>query len=161
MRATWLVGLLGAALLAASAGAPDAFAADPGRTRADKLDRAGKDAFRHGAYGDAAIAFKAAYEASPSPGRLFNLGKAYQRAGDLPGAIRTFERYLEEAPDAEDTEDVSEALGFLRTKVPVTLTTYPAGARFEVRSGDDRWAGEAPWSAWLEPGRCEVLVELE
>jgi len=163
---------VGAGLLACAglllAAAPPALAGPTteDEREADRLDKVGKDAFRSGAYDDAAIAFKAAWEADPTPGRLYNLGKAYQRAGDLERAIATYQRYLDEVPDAEDAQQVEEGIDFLRvklerTKVPLEVTTYPDGATLGIECGDTRVGGTTPWSGWLLPGPCRVRIDRD
>jgi len=161
-------GLVGLALVLGMAAPRTGYARSgkSGEARARKMDKAGKKAFKHRAYDDAVIAFKAAHAASPTPGRLFNLGKAYQRVGNLQKAIETFERYVQESEDADDAADVEEALGFMRakleqTKVAFGVTTYPEGATFQVSTSGYQHAGETPWAAYLDPGRYEVLIEKE
>ncbi len=153
------------AILLATAPAPPAVAGpSAGEREAARLDKVGKNAFRNGAYDDAVIAFKTAWEKAPTPGRLYNLGKAHQRAGNLEGAIKTYERYLEEAPDARDRDQVEEGVDFLRvklerTKVPLEITTYPEGATIGLECGATRVGGETPWSGWLAPGPCRLIIE--
>ena len=61
-------------------------------------------------YRDAVQEFSKATEYAPDwADAWFNLGVAQEKVGDLPGAMKSFQRYLDLDPDAPDRNDV-EAL---------------------------------------------------
>jgi tetratricopeptide (TPR) repeat protein len=72
--------------------------------------------YNEGEYTEAATLLRRAYELHSDPTLLFNLARALEAGGDLGGAIDGYERYLEESPEAEDRDDVSERLQRLRRR---------------------------------------------
>jgi tetratricopeptide (TPR) repeat protein len=84
----------------------------PGRASADRptaeaeargLTVQAKTAFDAGHFADAAALLVRAYAVSPSSTLLYNMGRAYQQAGDRTNAIDAYQRYLatESAPADE------------------------------------------------------------
>lgn len=55
-----------------------------------------------------------AYELRPQPSYLFNIGQCYHRLGNYDKAIRTFELYLFQEPEADDREDVQRMIEISR-----------------------------------------------
>ncbi|MGE0788744.1 MAG: hypothetical protein AB7S26_23935 [Sandaracinaceae bacterium] len=74
-------------------------------------------AYGDGDYATAAELFGRAYEATHDPALLVSRGRAAERAGMTREAVEAYERYLEEAPDAEDRPDVERSLGTLRRQL--------------------------------------------
>ncbi len=72
----------------------------------------------------AASAFPEAHSHLPSPEFLFNQGEALSKAGDVQGAVRAFQQYLNAAPDAPDAGKVRERS---------TGCSRPAAARWRSR----------------------------
>ena len=105
-------------------------AADAGKTKvhAEKLhnealkyaqqafDR-GEVAYKEGRFGDAAVAFGEAYDQMPFPQFLYNRGASLEKAGETKQAIREYQRYLNEQPDAQDADRVSAHIEHLQAQV--------------------------------------------
>jgi tetratricopeptide (TPR) repeat protein len=62
--------------------------------RAGELALAAKAAFDRGAFRDAAELLKQAYALKPSAALLYNLGRAYQQAGERASAVDAYQAYL-------------------------------------------------------------------
>ena len=153
-----------------SALAPDQAAARPrpakAAKRAKRMEKVGKVAYKNERYDDAIIAFKAAYEALPKPKFLYNLARCHEKKGALAEAARHYERYLTEAPDAEDREAVETQASFLTEKLRQTMarlsvTSKPPGAALRIEGEGSRLDVATPWSGWLDPGRYELSVLAE
>lgn len=69
--------------------------------RAHELYELGDRLYSHGQYDAAIDSFREAYRLSRRPLMLFNLANAQERAGYLPGAVESLERYLPSVPEAE------------------------------------------------------------
>ena len=66
----------------------------------------GQEAFNAGRFREAAGAFAEAYEQKPFPQFLYNIGAAYDMAGDTKSAVRNYQLYLSMSPDANDAGKV-------------------------------------------------------
>ncbi len=73
----------------------------------------GQTAFQAGDFKAAAAAFAEAYSHLPLPEFLFNQGEALSKAGDVQGAVRAFQQYLNAAPNAPDAGKVRERIAAL------------------------------------------------
>ena len=92
-----------------------------------------------GDYDAAADGFKAAYEARPFPQFLYNIGASYHMKGKKQSdveaygkAVEYYQRYLSEAPDAQDKDKVERSIKVLQGEIdrlkaapPPTGTTPP------------------------------------
>ena len=68
---------------------------------------------------DRAIAgYKRAYELSPAPGLLFNIGQAYRAKGDREHALYFYAAFLREEPDAPERAFVEARMAALRAAPP-------------------------------------------
>ncbi len=112
---------LGAALCApaaASAQAQPGSAARPGSAEADRralaLYEEGSAAFELEDYSTAAARFEAAFNLSPRPRILYNLGLTYDRLGIPQQAIDAYERFLSQLPNAREREQVEARIRVLR-----------------------------------------------
>ncbi len=76
-----------------------------------------RDAFAKGDYELALSRFKQAYELSPRPALLFNIGTTLDRLRRDEEALATFEKYLAEAPNAPDRPQVEARMRSLRVAV--------------------------------------------
>ncbi len=74
----------------------------------------GQALFIAGEYQQAAAIFEAGYAEHPYSAFLFNAGVCYQKAGQPTAAIRAFEKYLKEDPQAPDAAEVSSRIEKLR-----------------------------------------------
>ncbi len=82
--------------------------------RAVLLFEESEDAYNEGRFDEAAAMLRRAHSIHPDPLLLFNLARALEGDGDLEGAIESYERYIEEAPDAEDRGAVEARVRTLR-----------------------------------------------
>ncbi len=141
-----------------------AAAADPERVaEGERLDRLGKTHYKAERFEDAAAAFEAAFDADPKPRFLFNLGRAEERLGRYPQAVRHVRRYLEEGEDDADDDEVEALLAILEVKLrkahgKVEILSKPQGALVQLRSPDHSADGQTPYSDWLPFGRYNVTV---
>ena len=140
--------------------------ADPPPPRVEKDDpkvrfQHGVDLFRDGDYRAAVIEFRRAYELSPNPRVLYNLGEASLEAQDYPAAQSALRRYLDEVG-----KDVPPAR---RTQVEVDLRKLDARiAKIMIRSNvddaeisiDDVPVGHTPLSAPLVVGAGRRRIVL-
>ena len=83
--------------------APALVGAEPGKVprHAKKLAAQGRAAHAAGAYGDAILAYKEAYELAPSPSLLFNLAQSYRLAGNCHAAVQMYRRFIATDPGME------------------------------------------------------------
>lgn len=77
----------------------------------------GRDAFDAGRYEDALRLFEAAYELSPRPEMLYNIGTTADRLRRNERALEAFEQYLEELPDSELRGPVESRARVLRAEI--------------------------------------------
>lgn len=62
--------------------------------------RLGVEAYESGRYAQAIAALKRAYLLKPVPGLLYNIGRTYEKLGDLKSAVYYYEHYLSDAPES-------------------------------------------------------------
>jgi hypothetical protein len=102
---------------------------------AQHYDR-GLELARGGAYSAAIIEFRRAYELSPHPAVLFNLGQMYVAVGDPIRAIEQFEHYLDAGgssiPEARRAEVLGEIGRQKALTAALSIRTDPPGARISV-----------------------------
>ena len=106
-----------------------------------------------GAFDAAVVEFERAYELSPHPTVLYNLGQAFVGLGDPVAAVDTLTRYLAEAGDsvpAARRAAVREEIEKQRARIgSLTLDVVPAGA---TASLDGRDVGQTPLTVPLRVG---------
>lgn len=73
--------------------------------------------YRDGRYEEAAEVLARLAESIPDPVLFYNLGRAYESAGQLQPAVQAYERYLTLAPDAKDADAVAARVGRLQERV--------------------------------------------
>ncbi len=86
---------------------------------AARYDAKGKAAYQKGRHDDAAAAFELAYRADPLPRFLHNLGRCYERQGDLSRAVEVLERYVSEETDPAERKDGKATLEIVRLRALV------------------------------------------
>jgi tetratricopeptide (TPR) repeat protein len=74
----------------------------------------GNAAYAAGKFKEAAAAYAEAYEQKPLPEFLYNMGAAYQRAGDTKQAVKNYQLYLSMHPDAKDAYQVRNMMNKLQ-----------------------------------------------
>ncbi len=100
---------------AASAQAPSPAPSGETLDPAARFDLA-EQRYREGRYEEAAEILSSLAASFPEPVLLYNLGRAYESAGQLEAAIEAYSRYLEVAPDAADADAVRARAGRLRER---------------------------------------------
>lgn len=143
---------------AAAAAGPAALTGD-----AAKFDRMAKKAYVKQAYDDAVAAFELAYKADPRPKFLFNIGRCYEKKGDLPKAMEWVSRYRDLAGKDDDRSQADDLLALLEVKLRtdrsvVSITTTPVEAVIRLRGDADNEDGLAPFRRWMAFGVYELEV---
>ncbi|MGE0787257.1 MAG: tol-pal system YbgF family protein [Sandaracinaceae bacterium] len=124
-RALLHLGFLVAAVLVADpaplhaqAGSADGAREEPRLTPEDEQARAiyrlGQDAYQEARFEEALLHFREAYELSPRPELMYNIGACHERLLQWSDAIAAFERYLELAPDAANRANVEARIRVAR-----------------------------------------------
>ena len=129
-------------------------------TRATAVRREGRGSWVRG-WDDAISAFQLAWDTDPVPRYLFNIGRSYERKGDLVKAVEFVERYVEAESNEGERADGEETLQILRSKLgrtmrEVAVRSEPPGALVRLVSNKDDVAGVTPMSKWV-PLLCGVL----
>jgi len=161
--------LLATALLFASP-APGAPTAPTSSERAVAPDgdaethyRAGVNAFAAGRYSEAVELFRDADRKKPSAALSFNMARAYEKLGDVAGALRSYRDYLRRAKDPDDRAAVRRFVDALSKRLAargvqqVTVLSTPPGATVSV---DGELVGVTPWTSELTPGAHEISLHL-
>ena len=78
---------------------------------------AGRDAFSHGDYADAAARFQHAYQLSQRRELLFNIGTAYERLHRWVPARDAFQGYLEAFPNAPERDELRGRLSVIEQEI--------------------------------------------
>ena len=154
---------LGVAICVAAAGVE--VAAEPRKPSraAKRFEKKAKKAYARKRWDDALTAFLLAYEADPHPRFLYNASRASQKKGDFETSIEFLLRYLEAETDPEELADGQAELRIMEARLkqshaPLDLTTTPAAAMVELRSGRRELAMRAPVSRWLRAGSWRLQV---
>lgn len=115
-----------------------------GDVEARALFDAGEVAFREGRFDDALADFQAAYDRSPRPLLLFNIGTAADRLRRDAVALDAFERYLAALPEAPNAVEVRARVEVLRQAVAASaeeVSTVPTEVATPPPTGSD----PTPW----------------
>jgi len=130
------------------------------RDRAREAFSQGQELYRTGDFAGALAAFQTAEATQPSPAAEYNIGRCYERLGQLPEAVAAYERYLAAAPLAQDHEAVAEHVAKLRGDIPpegrLSVSVEPTGAQVTV---DQSPPEPAPVDKLLSAGHHVVLAE--
>jgi tetratricopeptide (TPR) repeat protein len=124
----------------------------------------GVELYKEKRWRDAMAEFEAAYRAKPHGALHFNVAQCKERLEDWPGALRSYQDYLREVPDASDRAAVRKSMQKIeerlaRAGVQVLLVyADPPGARVTVE-GLER--GKAPLHVVLQPGSYAVTLALD
>jgi len=133
-------------------------AADSKSEARDRLEE-GSALYRNGDYQGALRKFEQARGLFPSAKIYFNLGQAYSRLGRPAAAVDAFERFLDEATDADPARraDAARFVTELEPRVARVRVQVPAGSEVAV---DGRPAGVAPLKRAIpvEPGSHQVTA---
>lgn len=101
---------------------------------------------------EAAKEFRSAIELAPnSTPAWYNLGAVLEKAGDIPGAIAAFKRYLELAPKAEDATQLSDKLIRLE---------YRQERALKLQSLEGKWTtGAIPFRLTMQANKFNLQSE--
>lgn len=106
--------------------APAAGTSAPNPTSPDALSDEAIARFKAKDYEGAVDYFERAYAVDPKPNYLFNIGRVYEEAGQLPEAVRFYERFLREpGVDLESREIALQRLRLLRAIIAETTPKEP------------------------------------
>jgi len=150
---------LGAAL-------PDSATAQPRRpTPAQMRDAAriyqeGLNLMENGNPEAALPKFQQAYDLAAPPNALFNMGACYEAMRNHERALEYYERYLVEAPNADDRRDVQNRIATIRAmKSRLTISSEPTGAQIFLDSGETA-VGTTDQELELTPGTHVITLRL-
>ena len=136
--------------------APKAPAADDASTAAAKGHfRRGLSYYKEARYREAISEFQAAYRIKPNAVLHYNIGQAYEKLGDIPAALSSYNDYLREDPQAPNRTTVQRAMANLQARLAATgvqmlyITSDPSDAEVWV---DGQLRGRSPFNAALPQG---------
>jgi tetratricopeptide (TPR) repeat protein len=131
----------------------------PGRAEAgdDDDDRAvaaakkryykGEKLFALGRFRDALTEYEGAFEASPLPEFLFNIGQCHRNLGDYRSAIFSFRKYLRLRPEAENRASVEKLIVDLERELAEADDRRPDGP-LPPPTGKPRPEGRPVYKKW-------------
>jgi hypothetical protein len=153
---------LATALAALLAVAGPARATDVSEARAHfKL---GAALYQAGKYRPAIAEFQAAYRFKPHGAIHFNIAQCREKLQEWPDALRSYEDYLREVPDARDRAAVRAAIGRIEERLAAAgvqallVYTDPPGAELQV---DGKTYGRTPYHISLPPGAYRISLSLD
>ena len=120
---------------------------DAQRAEAERLVIEGTAAYQDGDYARAATILERAHATVPSPRLLFNIARAWEKAGDRERAIEFYVRYLKAGDSEGDlVRRAGEALDVLRGQRPATPpAATPSPPAPPPPREDATTAGGVPW----------------
>ncbi|MBU1432540.1 PEGA domain-containing protein [Myxococcota bacterium] len=144
--------------------------AQPQETGSDEAYQAAKkraaQAFNNGEFEEAALFFKEAFDVQPRGNLLYNIGFCFEKANNLPNAVRFYQRFVEAMPSDPKRGAVQEKINEIKLQlkdlyVTVNVTSNPPGALIFIDAKSNGVMGKAPLSFELLPGVYHILAELE
>jgi tetratricopeptide (TPR) repeat protein len=108
----------------------------------------GSKAYDEGRYAEALDSFTAAYDLSPLPGLLFNIGQCHRQLKQHEKSVEYFERYLKEETDPQNRPEVEEMLAEERAAV---ASAKPASAEPAAPVAEAEPL-EVPQEVWIGAG---------
>lgn len=104
--------------------------------------------------------FQQAYDLAAPPNALFNMGACYEAMRNHERALEYYERYLVEAPNADDRRDVQNRISTIRAmKSRVTISSEPTGAQIFLDSGETP-VGTTDQELEVTPGTHVITLRL-
>ncbi len=94
-----------------------AYAEEPEMRSAKRHFDRGQKLFTLGKFDEALDEYQKAYDASPLPDFLYNIGQCHRNLGDYEQAIFSFKRFLQLDPDAPNREKVEIIIDELEDKL--------------------------------------------
>ncbi len=131
---------------------------------AEQLFAEGRQYFEDGDYESAIEQFQKAYDILGAPQLLYNIGEAHRRAENLVEAEHYFQKYLNEAEDPPNEEQVAERIIDLQQqlaakKAVLNISSEPAGVTVTIDGEDKRC--ETPCTLELLPGDYTLSATKE
>lgn len=124
----------------------------------------GKSAYDSEDYATAAAKFVEAYEYSDRPELLYNIGLAYQGAGELPEAEKYFQRYLKELPNARNADEVVNLVIDIQQEIAASYGTLEISANKTAQvflTGESAAACQTPCSLVLKAGKYDFVARAD
>ena len=165
--------LLGARAHAQPENAPEREAAEPpspaatapatSKAQARRHYAAGVESYEAGQFKDAIDHFLEANRLAPSPALSFNIARAYEKLGDIAGALAFYRDYLRRASDAEDRDEVGQIVTEFENRLrqkgvqQVTVLSEPDRATVVL---DGKPVGVTPWTGEIFPGQHRLQLRL-
>jgi PEGA domain len=153
--------LVAGAALALLLAAPSRAADDVAEARAH-FDQ-GSKLYRAGKYRDAIVEFEAAYRLKPHGAIHYNVAQCREKLEHWPEALRSYQDYLREVPDARDRAAVRATMGRIERRLAAAgvqaLLVYsdPPGAAIRI---DGKPRGRTPYHVALAPGIYRLSLAL-
>lgn len=91
--------------------------ADGKKDRALALFEKSDKAYKGGKFEEAVKLLEEAYRLYPEPLLLYNLGRAQEGLGDLPGAVASYERYLKDGKQISDRGAIERRVATLKAQL--------------------------------------------
>ena len=166
---------MGVAVLCAVMGAPGDALAEPDEVTARTADHFQQaEAFmKAGTYDLAITEYQAAYALLPKPGFLFNIGLAYEAAGDDQNALENYRAYLEQEPAGRASKESRARIAALERKIAAAAEAHAekeakakesaahvASARGHAEAGRHQEAISSYRAAYDLTGAAEMLFEI-
>jgi tetratricopeptide (TPR) repeat protein len=106
--------------------------------------------------------FERAYALDPAPTLLYNIGRLYDKKGDVVKARTYYEKYVSREPDSERRAKGQLRLDAVLDRIPGKLwvESNPPGASIEI-DGNTVASSKTPATLDLVRGRHEVIVRLD
>lgn len=165
LRALAAAALLAAAPTSALAAGPAAAPAPVDEVaEARSRYQEGARRFRAGRYREAIDAFEAAYRLKPHGAIHFNVAQCRERLGEWPAALRAYQDYLRELPEARDRAAVRAAIGRIEQRLAAAgvqaLLVYsdPPGAALRL---DGKPLGRTPFHITLPSAVYRLELEAD
>lgn len=131
------------------------------RAEADAAFRRATALYQRGDYLAAAQGFRRAYEVSPHPDALYNLARALESGGDVPGALSTWEEYARAARAPPEVDEANARIAALRQReVEVFVASEPLDATVTLDAASEP-AGRTPLRLRVRPGAHVLVLRRE
>jgi len=119
--------------------------------------------YNQGKYEKALEEFIEAYRLMPLAEITFNIAQCHEKLGELKKAIETYNKYIEEKPDAKDLQAVKDKVANLEERLEKTGINVDLSEEGAVIFVDDMEVATSPIEGLIsvEPGSHELRVEKE
>jgi tetratricopeptide (TPR) repeat protein len=87
----------------------------------------GEKLFALGRFKEALVEYEAAFEASPLPEFLFNIGQCHRNLGDFRSAVFSFRKYIRLRPEADNRDAVEKLIADLEREIAEADDRRPDG----------------------------------